>query len=508
MIIRYLLNFIFILTFSFSFSHETFEFDGDIRMTLIDHENGQINVYTYDEVFTLNYSLELLNTKKIIADDKFFETPFFIMFPFEIEGVTYASLNGRSDIFVIDDNTISRLPSNFDFVNHFSGASIFKFDNKIIKYGGYAFWNYFDQFIYYDFDLNSWELIAGIPIENHILGSESQVLLPINDQEVIIFSGYTDSSLSQFLDVYKFNFSENEFTLLGQTNFDKFNRYSNKIDDKNYLLFENLSKDNANYAVLGSNVRTEVSILNTSTFNVYKVDDLPIHQYILPQNGVFFYDTDFHTNYPNGNIFLNGQESTFANTILFYTYRDGVTTLHSYPTVEILRNSRFDDILFTKEYPYGVLLERYPILSVIVIIYIILEVIRFIFFRNFKYKLTFFKQSMPTSTIEHELLLFSNGKTFGFQNQGKIYQLSEKCYNILIEIRRNRLITNEKLEEIVFEDELSRSTNFRNKSKKLEQLELKIQSATNIDNKIIIQVKSEFDSRFRDYKLIDSISIV
>ena len=64
------------------------------------------------------------------------------------------------------------------------------------------------------------------------------------------------------------------------------------------------------------------------------------------------------------------------------------------------------------------------------------------------------------------------------------------------------------MEEIVFEDELSRSTNFRNKSKKLEQLELKIQSATNIDNKIIIQVKSEFDSRFIDYKIIDSISIV
>ena len=505
---RYLKILPFLLFFSTSFSHEIFEVPSDVRMTLIDHENGQINVYTYDEVFTLNYSLELLNTKKIIADDKFFESPFFIMFPFEIEGVTYASLNGRSDIFVIDDNTISRLPSNYDFLNHFSGASIFKFDNKIVKYGGYAFWNYFDQFIYYDFGLNSWELLAGRPVENNILGSESHVLLPINDQEVIIFSGYTDSSLSQFLNVYKFNFSENEFTLLGETNFDKFNRYSNKIDDKNYLLFENLSQDSSKYAVIGSDAYTEVSILNTSTFFVYKVDELPIHQYILPQNGVFFYDTDFHKNYPDGNIFLNGQKSTFANTILFYTYRDGKTTLHSYPTIEILRNSRFDDKLFTKEYPYGFLLEKYPILSRIVIIYIILEVIRFIFFRNFKYKLTFFNQSMPTSTIEHELLLINNGITFGFQNQGKFYPLSEKCYNILIEIRRNKLITNEKLEEIVFEDELSRSTNFRNKSKKLEQLELKIQSATNIDNKIIIQVKSEFDSRFIDYKIIDSISIV
>lgn len=505
---RYLKILTFLLFFSTSFSHEIFEVPSDVRMTLIDHENGQINVYTYDEVFTLNYNLELLNTKKIIADDKFFESPFFMMFPFEIDGVTYASLNGRSDIFVIDDNTISRLPSNFDFINHFSGASIFKFDNKIVKYGGYAFWNYFDQFIYYDFDLNSWELLAGRPIEDHILGSESHVLLPINDQEVIIFSGYTDSSLSQFLNVYKFNFSENEFTLLGETNFDKFNRYSNKIDDENYLLFENLSQDSAKYSVVGSNAYTELSILNTSTFNVYKVDDLPIHQYILPQNGVFFYDTDFHTNYPDGNIFLNGQKSTFANTILFYTYRDGKTTLHSYPTIEIIRNSRFDDKLFAKEYPSGFLLEKYPILTRIVIIYIILEVIRFIFFRNFKYKLTFFKQSMPTSTIEHELLLVSNGKTFGFQNQGKFYPLSEKCFNILKEIRRNKLITNEKLEEIVFEDELSRSTNFRNKSKKLEQLELKIQSATNIDNKVIIQVKSEFDSRFIDYKIIDSISIV
>ena len=123
----------------------------------------------------------------------------------------------------------------------------------------------------------------------------------------------------------------------------------------------------------------------------------------------FFYDTDFHTNYPDGNIFLNGQKSTFANTILFYTYRDGKTTLHSYPTIEILRNSRFDDKLFAKEYPYGFLLEKYPILSRIVIIYIILEVIRFIFFRNFKYKLTF-KQSMPTSITEHELLLSLMGK--------------------------------------------------------------------------------------------------
>jgi len=497
------------LFFSFSFSHETFELPSEVRMTLIDHEKGQINVYTYDQVYTLSYSLELLDSKKIVADDKFFQTPFFIMFPFEIDGVNYAALNGRSDVFMIDDNIISRLPSNFDFINHFTGASIFKYDNKIVKYGGYAFWNYFDQFIYYDIGLYSWELLGGRPLEDQIQGSESQVLIPINDHEVLIFSGYTDSSLTQFSNVYKFNFAENQFTLLGETNFDKFNRYANKINDNNYLIFENLSED---MGVVGSNTYTELAILNTESFRVYKVDEYPIHQYITPQNGVFFYDTDFHTNYPEGEIFLNGSKSVFANTILFYTKRDGRITLHSYPTVEILRNSRFDDVLFTKEYPSGSLryiIIEWPVLSSLVFIFILFELIRFFFFRQFKYKLTFFKQSAIIPAVKYELLLVaSNGKTFGFQHQGKFYSLSQKCYNILSELRKNNHITNQRLEEIVFEDELSRSTNFRNKSKKLEQLELKIQSATNIDDKILIQVKSEFDSRFIDYKIIDSINIL
>lgn len=500
---------LFFLFFNFSFSHETFELPSQVRMTLIDHEKGQINVYTYDQVLTLNYSLELLYSKKIVADDKFFETPFFTMFPFEIDGVYYAALNGRSDVFMIDDNTISRLPSNFDYIHHFAGASIFEFDNKIVKYGGYAFWNYFDQFIYYDIDLNSWELLGGSPLEDNIQGSVSQVLIRINDQEVIVFSGYTDSSLSQFLNVYKFNFAEKEFTLLGEINFDKFNRFANKIDDNNYLLFENLSED---MGMVGSNTYTELAILNTESFRVYKVDEYPIHQYMTPQNGVFFYNTDFHTNYPEGEIFLNGSKSVFANTILFYTKRDEKITLHSYPTVEILRNSSFDDVLFTEEYPFGYLsyiIREWPVLSSLVFIFILFELIRFFFFRQFKYRLNFYKQSNIIPPIKYELLLVnSNGRNFGFQHQGKFYSLSQKCYHILCELRKNNYITNKKLEEIVFEDELSRSTNFRNKSKKLEQLELKIQSATNIDHNILIQVKSEFDSRFKDYKIIDSVNIL
>ena len=169
-------------------------------------------------------------------------------------------------------------------------------------------------------------------------------------------------------------------------------------------------------------------------------------------------------------------------------------------------------MLFTEEYPSGSLryvIREWPVLSSLVFIFILFELIRFFFFRQFKYKLTFFKQSKIIPAVNYELLLVSsNGKTFGFQHQGKFYSLSEKCYNILTELRRNNKITNERLEEIVFEDELSRSTNFRNKSKKLEQLELKIQSATNIDDKILIQVKSEFDSRFKDYKIIDSVTIL
>lgn len=504
MIIRYLLSFIFILTFSFSFSHEFFEFDGDIRMTLIDHEKGHINVYTYDQVYTLNYSLELLNKKQIIADEHFFEIPFFRMFPFEIDGITYAALNGRSDVFIIEDENITHLASNFDFINHFTGASIFKYDNRIIKYGGYAFWNYFDQFIYYDFDLNSWELVDNSFLENHIPGSTDQILIPLNDDEYLIFSGFTDSTLSPNLDVYSFSFSDRNFKYIGETNFDKFSRQSHKINENNYLLFENLREGEAQY----SSSFSELAILNINTKGVYKAKNLPIHQYILSDNSVFFYNTEFHESYPQGDVFLNGQSEIFPNTILFYTKRDGITSLNSYPTIEIIQNLTFDDSLYKKNYPWGWIFQRWPFLSAIVVTFIILEISRRLFYKELKYKLIFFRDKVPNKVESYQLLLSTNGRDYGFKHDGKFYSLSDKCYKILHEISRKGKITNEKLEEIIFEENLSRSTNYRNKSKKLQQLEVKIQTATKNDDEILIQVKSEFDSRFKDYKIKDSIILI
>ncbi|MGI9530286.1 hypothetical protein, partial [Lutimonas sp.] len=126
--------------------NNTFELYYADKMVAIDLESFEIN--------TIRLQFENETEKALIP---------LSYFPLRIEKLVYFVQSQGGMVFTIHNDTIKRIDNSYDHGMQY-GASIFKHNNTVFKYGGYGFWSVRDFFTYYDKMQHEWEVYH--PIES------------------------------------------------------------------------------------------------------------------------------------------------------------------------------------------------------------------------------------------------------------------------------------------------------------------------------------------------------
>ena len=115
-----------------------------------------IDLYNFEKSITpLALEEGLLPTRKYLSNPLIWvqNNPYF---PYTSGGMVYT----------IKNDTLKRIDHSFDHGMQY-GASVFKHNGTIFKYGGYGFWSVRDFFTYYDALQNEWEVFS--PIKSKVI---------------------------------------------------------------------------------------------------------------------------------------------------------------------------------------------------------------------------------------------------------------------------------------------------------------------------------------------------
>lgn len=220
---------------------------GSIKSDLqsaIDIHKGNLWVINFDTLKLIKLdSLRIVSTYKIsapmlIGNDSIHYNLYYI--PVVKDGLLYIVYDQGGEVYKWDKEFFSRIDNSFTHKMQVA-STVFEYDNKICRFGGYGFWSKRNFFTYFEKNNNEWEVIWPNADSDVPEGSTSSKI-KIIESKFYLFDGKIMSKIAPFTDitydeVWRFDFLKKEWKNLGKLNEKLFDKYS--IDYKNkYILVD------------------------------------------------------------------------------------------------------------------------------------------------------------------------------------------------------------------------------------------------------------------------------
>ena len=162
-----------------------------------------------------------------------------------VKNKEYYFLNNASGlVYKIEKGILNRIDNSLDN-RLLKDSYIFQHNDTIFRYGGYGFWSQRNFIIYYDENLNEWEIYNTKNNSYTPNGSYKGIYFK-NENDIYFIGGEKVDELNKLEsidndDVIRFNFESKSFEFLGKLNFN-FNVYSLIVKDDEGFVVNNGSQ--------------------------------------------------------------------------------------------------------------------------------------------------------------------------------------------------------------------------------------------------------------------------
>ena len=418
----------------------------DDLLTYYDSKSNEVKVIKKDSILSIELDSNSLKRSYLNIDESLNFDYGKNLIHVELNGENYFLQNGNGRVYTIKENRLERLDKSI-INNSFFHSSIFTFNEKIYRFGGYGFWAISNRLIYFDPNTNQWELVEA---KNNPLHGTVFSFNHIYKNELYIFGGEIYSKDSPNTQVFsnsimRFNFEKN----LWDSNYKiESNIYLKKIKANDEEVLVMIFKPNSKERFIKS--------LNFKENREYTYQTSPF----LPSIDIskeFFQSND---------------------NLVFYRSYNGRNELNIIPINYLLTGKEYSGKILKQDYT-----AYYMVIGLITLV--------IIYFRLFYFK------KIDTLTLNQNGIMIKN----------KFAELDPLSIKLLIIIQSKRDLSTSQINDIIFNDSLSRASNYSRKNKLLDNINSKFKLISGSNDPLIYKEKSNFDLRMEVYKLNQKVRI-
>ena len=406
-----------------------------LKGVVIDSLNNQFLLYYQDHFEKINLETFERKSLELYSGGNLF-------YPMIVDTVNYFVTTEGGMVAVLRNDTIKRIDRSFNHLMQ-HGSILFAHESSIYKYGGYGFWSNRNFFTYFDNNTKEWEVVDPINSESIPDGTYGGYHIKFAD-DIYIFNGFKinpyrrkERILSN--EVWKFNFKDHQWKLLGKTPLIKPSKYTKYYN----------------------------SILIKGLGNITKIDVIQ-NKITLYEHGLF--SSRFVDIYPS--YYVN-------NTVYCFINERGRLYFHAIEEKDFF-GKKISEKSFYKNYSWWITLT---------IIVVLIPVL--IFFTVWKIRKYYKKQK--------KIVLLDNGLRF----KNKFIEFDEESMEIIRMLLSKIEISSNQILSIVEKEQYSAAHNERIKVQKLNEINLKVKMLLGINEDIISSNKSNNDRRIRIYKILN-----
>ena len=438
--------FAFIITTSNSISSQFSIVVDDDLLTYYDSKSNEVKVIKKDSILSIGLDSNSLKRSYLNIDESLNFDYGKNLIHVELNGENYFLQNGNGRVYTIKENRLERLDKS-TINNSFFNSSIFTFNGKIYRFGGYGYWAISNRLIYFEPNTNQWELVESKNNPSHGTVSSFNHLYK---NILYIFGG----------EIYS---KDSPNTQISSNSIMSFN-FEKNLWDSNYKIDSNLSlkkiksnDDEVLVMVLKSNSKDRfIKSLNFKENREYTYQSSPF----LPSINIskeFFQSND---------------------NLVFYRIANGNNELNIIPVNYILTGKEYSGKILKQDYT-----AYYMVIGLITLV--------IIYFRLFYFK------KIDTLTLNQNGIIIKN-------NFAELDPLSVKLLSI---IQSKRHLSTNQINDIIFNDSLSRASNYSRKNKLLDNINNKFKLISGSNDPLIYKEKSNFDLRMEVYQLNQKVKI-
>ena len=444
-IVKKILLLLVIITSNSISSQFSIEINNDL-LTYYDKKSNAVKVLKKDSILSIDLNSKSLIRSYLNIDESLNLDYGKELIHIELNGENYFLQSGNGRVYTIKDNRLERLDkSSID--NSFFDSSIFTYNGKIFRFGGYGYWTIYNKLIYFDITTKEWELFMS---ENIASNGTISAFAHLYQNKLYLIGGMIyseDSPNTQIFSnsIMSFDFEKN----LWDSNF----KFDNDISIKKIKADE----EEALVIVLKSSSKDRViKSLNFKENKEYTYQSSP-----------FLPSIDISKDFFESN-----------NNLVFYTTFGDRSELNIIPS----------NYLLTGKVHTGKILRKNYLTYYIVIGFILLIII---FLRLFYIKRT-------------ETLIINQN---GIMIKNKFAELDPLSIKLIDNIQSKGKLSTSQLNEIIFNSSLSRASNYSRKNKLLDNINSKFKLISGSNDLLINKEKSKFDLRMEVYKLNQRVRI-
>ncbi|MDF1517621.1 MAG: hypothetical protein P1P79_06715, partial [Lutibacter sp.] len=415
-----------ITTLIFSQSVCVGKFD-KISHTSLDSANNTIFVFFKDYYKKIDLETFEIDSIKIVVDPQF---EFRGAKPMLVNSKFYFVHSMGGIVYALQNDTIKRIDNSFNHKMQIN-SSIFVYDDKILRYGGYGFWSARNFFTYFDTDLMEWETISPVNSKEVPKGTFDGLYLLDNDN-AYFFNGKSIDDFNKMEmyfnnEVWKYNLKSNVWRYLGTSEFIDLTNITYPIRYKKSLLV--FYTNGMSTIDLGYNKLTKFK------HGKYSHNIIPaLNHYFLNDRFYFF---TFRSNSANNKVYLrSASENEFIGEF--------ISEQAFYSNHNLLKGSF--------SLAAGILL---------------MALLANVGFKQFKKR--------------KKIILLDNGLRY----QNKFIEFDQKAMEIIKLLVLGTVVNSNKILSIVEEKQYSAAHNERIKVQKLDEINLKIKTLLSFNSDII-----------------------
>ncbi|OGS70600.1 MAG: hypothetical protein A3F91_08940 [Flavobacteria bacterium RIFCSPLOWO2_12_FULL_35_11] len=413
----------------------------EISHTSLDSANNAIFVFFKDYYKKIDLETFEIDSVKIVVDPQF---EFMGCKPVLVNSNYYFVHTQGGIVYKLQNDTIVRVDNSFNHKMQIN-SSIFVYDDKIVRYGGYGFWSARNFFTYFDTDLLEWETISPVNSKEVPKGTFDGLYI-LDHDNAYIFNGksiddFNKTEMYFNNEVWKYNLKLNEWRYLGTSELIDLTHFPHPIRYKKSLL-----------------------VLYTNGISII---DLGNNKYIKFKHGKYSHNVIASLNH----YFLNDRFYFF-----FYSKEDNNNEVYLKSASE---NEFIGEFISDKPFysNYNLLKGSFSLVAGLLFTALL---------ANFGFKQ--FKK-------RKKIVLLDNG----LRHQNKFIEFDQKAMEILRLLASGTAVSSNKILSLVEEKQYSAAHNERIKVQKLEEINLKIKTLLSFNGDIIQSKKSEEDKRIRQY---------
>lgn len=414
----------------------------DFKKAFFVPENKELYYFYADSLLVIDFTKFKEIRKVKFSQSEIIQSLFFLSYQGSIYGVS----GSGGMVYRFSDSIFKRIDRSFEHKMQY-GSNIFVYNNTIYRYGGYGFWSMRNFFIYFDMKTLEWEVVPASGSKVLPEGSNASVLKVDGDQ-FYIFGGEIANKFNpnQFLAndaVWKFDFKEKSWELLGRNDYD-WKNFTTTFPFKDKQVFTTKQMQNLHV----------VDVVN----NKVQVFQKTSSQYFLFQ----------------------GSETVFLDGVFYFLIRRNAE--RSMQLISRNEDEFFGKLLY-EEPLYGNRRKmQYGFLALFVVLV-----------SGFSYvKINRWRLKKNRIILEKDHILYK-GKPLPFEKKSIV------MIDLLLN-SKNEVISRDIL-ELVENKNLNYGHNTRVMNSLIEETNFKLKSVLGIENDLITYQKSDLDKRIKVYSI-------